>query len=196
MKRDWKGVRVLIPYSGSLPYPELLSSLSYYRFSPSTASRAKILANPLSRVTVKSVSRQDMLRFPKFHFFRIWPGLLEAWLVLTSVKYHGNLYILIPLNQRLALTRLRATGPWLVKFRMPKTSFKILNEFKNLAEWFVKTLFLTWEMKKKTVRVLRVRIMTKTKRIGWLSIYRCNNNVNLARRTKPSEFQVWKFIFM
>ena len=42
----------------------------------------------------------------------LWPGLLEAWLVLTSVKYHGNLYILIPLNQRLALTRLRATGPW------------------------------------------------------------------------------------
>ena len=41
----------------------------------------------------------------------IWPGLLKAWLVLTSVKYHGNLYILIPLNQRLALTRLRATGP-------------------------------------------------------------------------------------
>ena len=41
-----------------------------------------------------------------------WPGLLEAWLVLTSVKYHGNLYILIPLNQRLVLTRLRATGPW------------------------------------------------------------------------------------
>ena len=39
------------------------------------------------------------------------PGLLEAWLALTSVKYHGNLYILIPLNQRLALTRLRATGP-------------------------------------------------------------------------------------
>ena len=39
------------------------------------------------------------------------PGLLEAWLVLTSVKYHGNLYNLIPLNQRLALTRLRATGP-------------------------------------------------------------------------------------
>ena len=26
------------------------------------------------------------------------PGLLEAWLVLTSVKYHGNLYILIPLQ--------------------------------------------------------------------------------------------------
>ena len=43
--------------------------------------------------------------------FTTWPGLLEAWLVLTSVKYHGNLYILIPLNQRLALTRLRATSP-------------------------------------------------------------------------------------
>ena len=37
---------------------------------------------------------------------------LEACLVLTSVKYHGNLYILIPVNQGLALTRLRATGPW------------------------------------------------------------------------------------
>ena len=41
----------------------------------------------------------------------IRPRLLEAWLVLTSVKYHGNLYILIPLNQRLALNRLQATGP-------------------------------------------------------------------------------------
>ena len=40
-----------------------------------------------------------------------WPGLLEAWLALTSVKYHGNLLVLIPLNQRLALTELRATGP-------------------------------------------------------------------------------------
>ena len=44
-------------------------------------------------------------------FLIIGPRLLEAWLVLTSVKYHGNLYILIPLNQWLALTRLRATGP-------------------------------------------------------------------------------------
>ena len=44
-------------------------------------------------------------------FMKYRPGLLEAWLVLTSVKYHGNLYNLIPLNQRLALTRLRATGP-------------------------------------------------------------------------------------
>ena len=43
-----------------------------------------------------------------------------AWLVLTSVKYHGNLYILIPLNQRLALTRLRATGPWLCDFKIER----------------------------------------------------------------------------
>ena len=28
----------------------------------------------------------------------IWPGLLEAWLALTSVKYHGNLLVLIPLS--------------------------------------------------------------------------------------------------
>ena len=41
----------------------------------------------------------------------IRPGLLEAWLVLTSIKCHGNLYILTPLNQLLALTRLQATGP-------------------------------------------------------------------------------------
>ena len=44
----------------------------------------------------------------------LWPGLLEAWLVLTSVKYHGNLYILIPLNQRLALTRPGLLEAWLV----------------------------------------------------------------------------------
>ena len=50
-------------------------------------------------------------RWPVIFLLQFWPGLLEAWLVLTSVKYHGNLYILIPLNQRLALTRLRATGP-------------------------------------------------------------------------------------
>ena len=52
----------------------------------------------------------SLARVCEFHR-AIWPGLLEAWLVLTSVKYHGNLYILISLNQRLALTRLRATGP-------------------------------------------------------------------------------------
>ena len=48
-----------------------------------------------------------------FYFLDLpfWPGLLEAWLALTSVKYHGNLYVLIPLNQLLALTSLWATGP-------------------------------------------------------------------------------------
>ena len=54
------------------------------------------------------------------------PGLLEAWLVLTSVKYHGNLYILIPLNQRLALTRLRATGPCPITFKFVSTVLNIL----------------------------------------------------------------------
>ena len=37
--------------------------------------------------------------------------LLEAWLELTSVKYHDNLLILMLLNKWLALTMLRATGP-------------------------------------------------------------------------------------
>ena len=49
-----------------------------------------------------------------------WPRLLEAWLVLTSVKYHENLYILIPLNQRLALTRLQATSPWVALWHIRK----------------------------------------------------------------------------
>ena len=33
--------------------------------------------------------------------------LTRAWLALTSVKYHGNLKVLIPLNQRLALAQPR-----------------------------------------------------------------------------------------
>ena len=37
--------------------------------------------------------------------------LFEAWLALTSVKYHDNLLILMLLNQWLALTILRTTGP-------------------------------------------------------------------------------------
>ena len=37
--------------------------------------------------------------------------LLEGWLALTSVKYHGNLLILMLFNQWLAPTMLRPTGP-------------------------------------------------------------------------------------
>ena len=44
------------------------------------------------------------------------PGLLEAWLVLTSVKYHGNLYILIPLKPNQASNNrpqpFNASGWW------------------------------------------------------------------------------------
>ena len=40
-----------------------------------------------------------------------WAYLLESWLALTSVKYHDNLLILMLLNQWLALTMLRTTGP-------------------------------------------------------------------------------------
>ena len=75
------------------------------------------------------------------HNLKIWPGLLEAWLVLTSVKYHGNLYILIPLNQRLALTRLRATGPrqLLVKMASLKFRWKEKKNPKNIYEIMGKT---------------------------------------------------------
>ena len=38
-------------------------------------------------------------------------GLLEPWLVQAGVKYHGNILILMLLNQWLALTMLRTTGP-------------------------------------------------------------------------------------
>ena len=69
---------------------------------------------------------------PQVYILFVWPGLLEAWLVLTSVKYHGNLYILIPLNQRLALTRLRATGPWsIVFFNTVLHSFTVHKEKKG-----------------------------------------------------------------
>ena len=44
-----------------------------------------------------------------------WAGLL-AWLALTSVKYHDNPLILMPLNQWLALTMLRTTGPWSITY--------------------------------------------------------------------------------
>ena len=41
-----------------------------------------------------------------------WAELLEGWLAPTSVKYHDNLLILMLLNQWLALTMFRTTGPW------------------------------------------------------------------------------------
>ena len=48
----------------------------------------------------------------KFNVFVVsWAELLEAWLALTSVKYHDNLLILMLLNQWLVLTMLRTTGP-------------------------------------------------------------------------------------
>ena len=50
------------------------------------------------------------------HFFLLYQTcaeLLEAWLALTSVKYHENLLILMLLNQWLAPTMLRTTWPWL-----------------------------------------------------------------------------------
>ena len=70
-----------------------------------------------TQLVLEMFSKCAQFKRQKTESLAIWPGLLEAWLVLTSVKYHGNLYILIPLNQRLALTRLRATGPWLVPRR-------------------------------------------------------------------------------
>ena len=39
-----------------------------------------------------------------------WPELLEAWLAQSSVNYHGDGLVSILLNQRLALTMLRAIG--------------------------------------------------------------------------------------
>ena len=42
-----------------------------------------------------------------------WAELLEAWLAVTSVKYHDNPLILMLFNHWLALIMLRTTGPWL-----------------------------------------------------------------------------------
>ena len=80
------------------------------------------------------------------------PGLLEAWLVLTSVKYHGNLYILIPLNQRLALTRLRETGPRAIasKLLLGKNNYLRRDAFWHIAfwvhAWTIKRQILTLEV--------------------------------------------------
>ena len=41
----------------------------------------------------------------------IWPELLEAQLMFTSVNYHRIVQVSMPLNQRLVLTMLRAAGP-------------------------------------------------------------------------------------
>ena len=49
---------------------------------------------------------------PAYESKTSWAELLEAWLALTSVKYHDNLLILMLLNQWLAPTMLRATGHW------------------------------------------------------------------------------------
>ena len=40
------------------------------------------------------------------------PELLEAWLVLASVSYHGNVQVSILVNQWLVLVMPRATGSW------------------------------------------------------------------------------------
>ena len=45
---------------------------------------------------------------------KAWAELLEAWLALTSVKYHDNPLILMLFKQLLALTMLRTTGPWML----------------------------------------------------------------------------------
>ena len=66
--------------------------------------------NDIGTLRMKSECSYMSLRLAgQMLFFR--PGLLEACLTQTSVKYHGNLKVLIPLNQRLALTRHRTTGP-------------------------------------------------------------------------------------
>ena len=65
-----------------------------------------------SRVSVSSFGASGTLMIAlRALLLLLRPGLLEAWLALTSVKYHGNLQVLTPLKQRLALTRFRTTGP-------------------------------------------------------------------------------------
>ena len=49
----------------------------------------------------------------KYHDNPLILMLFNQWLTLTSIKYHDNLLILMPFNQWLALTMLRTTGPWL-----------------------------------------------------------------------------------
>ena len=74
---------------------------------------------------------EDIL--PPRHSVDLWilnfrAELLEAWLALTSVNYHDNLLILMLLNQLLALTMLRTTGP---RKLLPMTTQKGLIKVQN-----------------------------------------------------------------
>lgn len=71
--------------------------------------------------------------------------MLEAWLALTNVDYHRNLQVLIPLNQWLALTILRATGPsllamkiWYIKFASRSDNGPTLEKSASLSFYGVK----------------------------------------------------------
>ena len=54
------------------------------------------------------------MAFRDFRETFTWPEFLENWLALTSIDYHRNVQVSILLNKWLALTMIRATGPWLL----------------------------------------------------------------------------------
>ena len=65
--------------------------------------------------------------------FAIRAELFETWLALTSVKYHGNLLIVILLNPWLAVTMLRTTGP--------STIYRDLKHDTHVHSWLLKCVF-------------------------------------------------------
>ena len=70
--------------------------------------------------------------------------------MLTSVKYHRNLYILILLNQRLALTRLRATGPWILTIFLDRDGHL---HCRTMEAKYANVLFLSAIMHRKVTHV-------------------------------------------
>ena len=82
------------------------------------SSGFRILLNPIVFQLKINQSLGDLITKPPVNYQSIIltntetarAELLEAWLALTSVKYHDNLLILMLLNQWLALTMLRTTG--------------------------------------------------------------------------------------
>ena len=63
-----------------------------------------------------------------------WPELLETGLALTTVNYHRNLQVSITLNQWLAQTILRATGPWSLTKLASGVSHVSLHWFNSFSE--------------------------------------------------------------
>ena len=62
------------------------------------------------------------------------PELLEAWLELTNINYNRNVWVSILLYLWLALTMLRANGPWVIT----QFIFNVIQQLVRIQIYFSK----------------------------------------------------------